>query len=136
MEEKRVEWVRDREFHQDGIVVTVWKLPLRRPRFRYEIGCKVEDKVFRQFSVFIEGQGRLQLTHSFDAKTTAKLVDDAVEYIRAEAQTYEDERIDRMQTYESRGQERDRPAEHKGLKKLAARDKILRTLRQTPPNKD
>ena len=113
-------------------MVTVWKLPLRRPRFRFEVGCEgPENKVFRQFSVFSEGQGKLSFKHSWDGKVASELVSQALEYICGELQAAEDEWIEFRASRERSSLDRDKPKQQAGLKQLVKKDKILRDLKNS-----
>lgn len=137
MDEQKVSWVPDRKFSQDSIVVTVWKLPLRRPQFRFEIGCKgkEEGQVYRQFSVRSEGKGKLTFLHAWDPDVASNLVAQALEYIYGERQANEDEFIDRQTAWEQKGLAKDKPKQKLGLKELAKRDKALRQFRQQQGDK-
>lgn len=130
MMEKKAEWIRDREFKQDGIVLTVWKLPLRWPRYRFDIGCEgKEGKTFRSFLVRLEGQGKVSLSHKFQLNVVEALVREAEEYILGEAQSREDNRVDRMMNYESKDLARDRPKQRPGIKTLGKIDGVLKRAR-------
>jgi hypothetical protein len=134
MAEHEISWAQDRQFKQGGVVVTVWKLALRRPQFRFDIGCEGRDpgKTFRQFAVFTEGQGKLKFRHAWDPEVASQLVTQALEYIYGECQSVEDERIEQKAAYEQRGLIKDKPRQKLGLKELAKRDKALRQLQEKP----
>lgn len=131
MAENNISWAQDRQFSQDGIVVTVWKLALRRPQFRFEIGCagKEPGKTYRQFAVFANGQGKVKFQHAWDPSVATTLVSQALEYICGECQAVEDERIEQKSAYEQRALSKDKPRKTLGLKELAKRDKALRQIR-------
>lgn len=127
----RVEWVEDRKFRRNGMVVTVWKLPLRYPQYRFDIGCegKDEGKTYRSFLVKFEGRGKLAMQCNFDLDTLGALVAEAKGYITGEAQALEDARVERQTQYEERGANKDRPKQVMGLKALSKRDAALRKQR-------
>jgi hypothetical protein len=131
-ERQRVEWVEDRKFRRNSVVVTVWKLPLRYPQFRFDIGCvgKEEGRTFRSFLVKFEGRGKLTMQCSFDPNDLAAAVAEAQGYMTGEAQAAEDSRVERQVQYEERGLNKDKPKPVMGLKALAKRDAALRKQRE------
>ena len=133
-ERNQVEWVRDRDFRQGGIVVTVWKLPLHRPRFRFEVCCEgTEERVFRQFAVFSEGQGKLAFKHAWNMESANAAVMQALEYIQGESQAAEDNRIEFMAGKEQRGMDKDKPKQRPGLKQLGKLDKVINEIKNPSP---
>lgn len=131
MTDHKMEWVKDREFTQGDVVVTVWKLPLRRPKFRFDISCKGrDDRVFRSFLVHFSGKGKLQMHHGCNVAALQNLVTEAEGYIQGEAQVVEDERIDQMVAYEERDLNKGKPRQPPGLKKLAKQDAAMRRIRE------
>lgn len=128
----RVEWAKDREFKRNGMVVTVWKLPLRYPQFRFDVGCegKEEGKIYRGFLVKFEGRGKLKMQCSFDPDALVALVAEAQSYMTGEAQAAEDARVERQAQYEERGLNKDKPKAVMGLKALSKRDAALRKQRE------
>lgn len=138
MADHEISWAPDRQFKQDGVVVTVWKLALRRPLFRFDIGCEGKEpgKPYRQFAVFSEGQGKLKFRHAWDPEVASQLVKQALEYIYGECQAVEDERIEQKSAYEQRGLNKNKPRPTLGLKELSKRDKALRQLQEKPKSED
>jgi len=126
----KVEWAMDRDFRQDGIVVSVWKLPLRRPKFRYDIGFEgKDDRVFRSRMIFVRGKGKLTFDR-LNMDVLGNLIHEAEEYIYGEVQSIEDERVDRMIDYERRDLNKGKPRRPMGLKQLAKQDAAKRKLRE------
>lgn len=125
--EHKTEWVRDKEFRNDGMVLTVWVLPLRWPKYRFDIGCEgKEGKVFRGFMMNLEGRGRVRLSHGFKLDAMKYLLGEAEAYVLDLAQKAEDLRVDRMMASEQRDLSRDRPKQPTGIKTLGKIDKVKR----------
>jgi hypothetical protein len=121
VDNQRVDWVRDREFKRDGMVLTVWKLPLRRPQFRFDIGAEgYDNRTFRSFNVKFEGKGKVTMKCSFNLEALKALEFEAKEYMLGVAQEAEDDHIESMVRREDRG--KPKVQAQMGLKSLVKRD--------------
>ncbi len=101
--EHKSEWVKDKELRRDGMVLTIWVLPLRWPRYRFDVGCEgKEGKVFRGFMMNVEGRGKVRLSHGFNLDAMKALLSEAEAYVLEKAQRTEDLQVDRMIDSEQR----------------------------------
>lgn len=121
-EKEKKEWVEDRVFEDQGMVVRVLRLSLGRPRFSIEVGARVRDRnnttfVGRRFAVMTSGTGKIQIENRINTEVLSHLIKEAEEYVLTEAQASEDAYIERLQAREQRRQPR-QPRQHAGLKRL------------------
>jgi len=122
----KVDWKQDRDFRDAGIVVTVWKLPLRTPKFRFDIGFEgKDDRVFRGNMIFPRGRGKLTI-NTVNTDTLTRLIHEAEGYIYGEVQATEDQRVEQMIDYEHRDLNKGKPRRPMGLKQLAKQDAAKR----------
>jgi hypothetical protein len=83
------EWVREKEFEQDDIVVIVSKLPLKIPRYSMEITFRTpfgERKIGRHLQVRIERKDGKAKVIPLPVRTLFKLIQDAEKYIEEQEQ--------------------------------------------------
>jgi hypothetical protein len=84
MERKRVDWAKEKVFRRDGVVLTLWILPLRWPKYRFDIGCEGQDgKIHRGFMVDTNGGN---IRHGFYLESVSDLVREAEEYLALKTQ--------------------------------------------------
>ena len=129
--EREREWVKDRVFTRGRIAVTVWKLVPGRPKFRFDIGClgkEEDDRVFRGFIVGFRGRGKLRMFHDCEPEVLSALVDEALDYMYAEAQASEDKWVERRIHYEEKDLNRGKPRQRPGLKRLGKMDAMSKLL--------
>lgn len=92
----KLEWVAAAMFAEGGIYAEVQKLALPRPKYSIVVGSTTAEgtvtKRLRFIPVRVTGQGSVEL--SGEVSLAVKLMTQAEEWIRTDAQVYEDARID------------------------------------------
>jgi len=114
----KVEWIEDRVFERDGIVVVVNKLPLWRPRYSLSVGFRradrdETDRPGRFFSIWSQGQGKIKISRM--AGVLFELSTEAEDYVSGELQRLEDDRTDQVRAREQRGMDRGKTKPLQGL---------------------
>lgn len=129
------EHVRDFSDHHTGVVVRVNATDQHRPRYSFEIGRQVDDREYlaRHFSVFVGGQGKVELTRPSLVETITRLVAEAEKFVLERCQEREDEIIEERMAKEKAQMERGKPKNPPGLKKLGKASKIVRVQPKEEP---
>ncbi len=89
LKQRDKEWIREKEFEQDDIVVIVSRLPLKIPRYSMEITFRTpfgERKIGRHLQVRIERKDGKAKVVPLPIRTLLKLIQDAENYIEEQEQ--------------------------------------------------
>lgn len=135
-------WTNARNFTDEtsGVAVVVKKqlLPKRypteiqRPIFSYEI-CRITEQggFVRYFGALTETyNGKVSFRKVLDTAVVSRLVTEAEQWILDECQAHCDAVIEAKQQRERKEIDRDKPKQQMGLKKLAQRDKLNRSMKE------
>jgi len=121
-EQQAMTWVKVKEFEEKGIVISVSCLHLRKPRFSYEVGVRVNGGKFgRFFPVLAQGQGRIEIVPT-ETDVLTKLIGEAQAWIKSQYQEAEDAAIEQRIQREQSQVNRDKPRHKPGIKTLGKAD--------------
>lgn len=115
-------WTVVKELEENGVLVEVSKSDAYRPRYAIRVGRRGDKGLVPFLPLFIEGKGKI--TVNSPADTAAKLMKEAAEFVREEAQKAEDEYIEQRIARELKQVEREgkkrRPSGYKQHGRSAA----------------
>jgi hypothetical protein len=100
----RVDWEEEKTFIGDTLAIRLMKLPLRRPKLKWELLFKgrVEGQLFRGQILESRGQGQIQVSAPLNLIELERLRGEMWEYVRAYFQLIEDARITSQLEWETR----------------------------------
>jgi len=100
----RVDWEEEKTFTGEHLAIKLLRLPLRRPKFKWEIlfRGRSPDQIFRGQIIEARGQGKVEVHAPFWHTELDDLRGQMMQYTQEYLQRLEDERVSSQQAWEER----------------------------------